>query len=447
MASHNVARATTALSAQARQKEIRQIEQYRSLVDEVNRRIANKDFTGETLQLTAKLLSENPEYYTIWNHRRRILLHAFDEAEGLDKDTSKSSNEPLPSPAALDHDDDPAAAGGTPHKNEPAPPASNTEAQKESSLLIQEDLTFLLPLLKAFPKCYWIWNHRSWLLSQATQRLSISMARTLWSNELKLVSKLLSIDGRNFHGWGYRRTIIGALESPPRHLNTNPASSVGGDGASSMLESEFAYTTQMINTNLSNFSAWHSRSRLIPTLLEQRSASRGERVAFLEAELGMITNGLWTDPFDQSLWFYYAWLLNNVLPPERGSENISGNSNSSSSELKRRIVPDLSVHEATDILSREIDNLKDLLDDTRDCKYIYVALLTYTPHLISLRGRRVGEGRGGLMAEGDELTAGREARNEEVDDKEAMRAWLDELMKLDPLRRGRWMDIRKGLES
>ncbi|KAK4954697.1 hypothetical protein LTR28_006240, partial [Elasticomyces elasticus] len=171
------------------------------------------------------------------------------------------------------------------------------------------------------------------------------------------------------------------------------------------------------------------------------------RVAFLEAELGMITNGLWTDPFDQSLWFYYAWLLNNVLPPERGSENISGNSNSSSSELKRRIVPDLSVHEATDILSREIDNLKDLLDDTRDCKYIYVALLTYTPHLISLRGRRVGEGRGGLMAEGDELTAGREARNEEVDDKEAMRAWLDELMKLDPLRRGRWMDIRKGLES
>ncbi|KAK4996530.1 hypothetical protein LTR28_000162, partial [Elasticomyces elasticus] len=168
-------------------------------VDSVGGQVANKDFTGETLQMTAKLLSENPEYYTIWNHRRRILLHAFDEAGGLDKDTSKSPNESLPSPAALDHDDNPAAAGDTPHKNKPAPPPSNTEAQKESSLLIQEDLAFLLPLLKAFPKCYWIWNHRSWLLSQATQRLSASMSRTLWSNELKLVSKLLSIDGRNFH--------------------------------------------------------------------------------------------------------------------------------------------------------------------------------------------------------------------------------------------------------
>ncbi len=78
---------------------------------------------------------------------------------------------------------------------------------------------------------------------------------------------MLALDGRNFHGWGYRRTVVGQLES----------SALAPEGDESkkskcMVESEFLYTMRMIRTNLSNFSAWHYRSNLIPKLLNERGA-------------------------------------------------------------------------------------------------------------------------------------------------------------------------------
>src|SRR5204862_3239927 len=110
------------------------------------------------------------------------------------------------------------------------------------------------------PKCYWIWNYRVWLLQEATARLDPAMARRLWEEDLKLVSMMLVKDSRNFHGWRYRRIIIAELESPAL------------DGTS-MVESEFEYTTKMIKSNLSNFSAWHNRICLIPRVLNERNAN------------------------------------------------------------------------------------------------------------------------------------------------------------------------------
>lgn len=50
----------------------------------------------------------------------------------------------------------------------------------------------------------------------------------------------------------------------------------------SLVEEEFAYTTKMVNANLSNFSAWHNRSQLIPRLLDERNASDEARREFLD---------------------------------------------------------------------------------------------------------------------------------------------------------------------
>ena len=84
---------------------------------------------------------------------------------------------------------------------------------------------------------------------------------------------MLSLDSRNFHGWGYRRTVVNALESPE----------LQSDGsASTLTEQEFDYTTKMINTNLSNFSAWHTRSKLIPKVLTEKQADKVARRKFLD---------------------------------------------------------------------------------------------------------------------------------------------------------------------
>ncbi len=122
-----------------------------------------------------------------------------------------------------------------------------------------------------YPKCYWLWNYRLWLLQEANERLEAGIATDLWNRELILVGKMLVKDSRNFHGWGYRRKVVSELESPKL-------------GGRSMVESEFEYTTKMIHGDkgLSNFSAWHRRSKLIPRLLDERNASDETRRQFLD---------------------------------------------------------------------------------------------------------------------------------------------------------------------
>lgn len=84
-----------------------------------------------------------------------------------------------------------------------------------------------------------------------------------------MVGKMLTRDSRNFHGWGYRRTVIENLESPA--LN-----------GKSMACEEYDYTTKKIGENLSNFSAWHNRSRLILQMLDEQNASAEERRQMLD---------------------------------------------------------------------------------------------------------------------------------------------------------------------
>lgn len=180
------------------------------------------------------ILMKNPEYYTVWNNRRQILLSLFSQT----------------------HD-----------------AAETAVASDRIRDLIQADLQFLIPLLKQFPKCYWIWNHRLWILEEAVQRLPRPDARKLWQQELALVGKMLSLDSRNFHGWGYRREVVAALES----LADDAEESQSQTNERTMTSAELDYTTKMIGTNLSNFSAWHNRSQLILKLLNETSASDRER--------------------------------------------------------------------------------------------------------------------------------------------------------------------------
>jgi geranylgeranyl transferase type-2 subunit alpha len=100
---------------------------------------------------------------------------------------------------------------------------------------------------------------------------------------------MLSLDSRNFHGWGYRRQVVAALEALPAGVSAE-----GAEAPVSMTQAEFDYTKRMIGTNLSNFSAWHNRSQITLKLLNERSASDEER-------RNMLNDGK-TSPFE--LWAY-----------------------------------------------------------------------------------------------------------------------------------------------
>lgn len=260
--------------------------------------------------------------------------------------------------------------------------------------LITSDLQYLFPLLKQYPKCYWIWNYRIWLLDLAEQSLEHEKAFQTWRGELDLVGKMLIRDERNFHGWDYRRHVVAQIERLQK------------PGDSSMVEAEFAYATKMIRKALHNFSALHYRSKLIPRLLDERNADPPERRHMLDQELDLMQEAL-IDPFNQSAWFYHQFLMSTVAP------------NCPRASL---IATDLSAQDRVLYYEREIDRIKEMLEDFDDCKWIYQALIQYCSELSNLSSS---------------TTAYTEQN---------IHHWIAELRRLDPMHSGRWNDMQTTLK-
>jgi len=265
--------------------------------------------------------------------------------------------------------------------------------------LVSRDIELTFSLLRQFPKCYWIWNHRNWILQQGEHLLGTTAARKLWMMELQLVSKMLHSDNRNFHAWTYRRDVVSQLERIPRPPDAPETPS--------LTESEFAYTTKMISTNLSNFSAWHNRSKLIPRLLDERQADHVARRKLLDDELRLICSAINTDPFDQSIWYYHQFLMSTISPH---------------CPRQQQIALDLLNSDRIQYYKHEMDYIQEILEDEKDCKWIYEVLLELACSLAD-----VGDGSSDITAT-------------------EMRNWLEALQRLDPLRKGRWNDMRERLK-
>jgi geranylgeranyl transferase type-2 subunit alpha len=237
--------------------------------------VAERQYTLEVLDLTSKLLKKNPEYYTIWNVRRRLLIYGlFSKPSDSSSPSTESQNTSPTATTKISSENlsSSTATSSSVSNTTPQNPSSQNHGKNGTTLdLIKADLDWLFPIMIKYPKCYWIWNYRLWLLQQANERLEPDVARELWNRELVLVGKMLIRDSRNFHGWGYRRIVVSELESAK--LN-----------GKSMVESEFEYTTKVIHGDkgLSNFSAWHRRSKLIPRLLDERNADDATRRQFLD---------------------------------------------------------------------------------------------------------------------------------------------------------------------
>ena len=71
-----------------------------------------------------------------------------------------------------------------------------------------------------------------------------------------MVSKLLDLDQRNFHGWHYRRFVVENMELECKN-DTTLILKINLD--------EFNYTTLKFK-RFSEFSAWHNRTKLIPKI-------------------------------------------------------------------------------------------------------------------------------------------------------------------------------------
>ncbi|KAJ8645573.1 hypothetical protein MRB53_007321 [Persea americana] len=150
--------------------------------------------------------------------------------------------------------------------------------------LLDEELRVVESALRQNYKSYGAWHHRKWVLSKGYSSIE---------REFRLLDQFLKADSRNFNGWNYLR-FVAALQ----HVSE---------------EEELKFTTDKINANFSNYSAWHNRSVLLSHLLNRKAQGFVPREKVLSEEYELVHQALFTDPDDQSGWFYHLWLLDQTV--------------------------------------------------------------------------------------------------------------------------------------
>ncbi|KAL8167781.1 hypothetical protein V2J09_009280 [Rumex salicifolius] len=162
---------------------------------------------------------------------------------------------------------------------------SQSDSDSDSiQAVLNEELRIVESALRQNYKSYGAWHHRKWVLSKGQSSVD---------RELRLLDQFQKADSRNFHAWSYRR-FVAALKNIPD-------------------EDELKYTTDMIERNFSNYSAWHNRSVILSNLLKKRAEGFFPKEKILNEEYELVLQAIFTDPDDQSGWFYHLWLLEQTV--------------------------------------------------------------------------------------------------------------------------------------
>ncbi|KAI9140482.1 hypothetical protein BKA69DRAFT_1175801 [Paraphysoderma sedebokerense] len=321
--------------------EISKIKEYQSLCNQALDMRRQAIHNDSSLSITTNLVTLNPDYYTIWNFRREILLSLITATkEVIDSNKTDYMYSAFRIFSSVIHR------------------KLIYSYHRQPLKRLHHELTLLTATITPIaPKSYWVWNHRMWCLekmaaiirdqssheskpsssSEDTETLSRPPSLSkLWQGELHLVNKFLDLDTRNFHAWDYRRYVVSQLHSSSVPTDTakipptfQPFSESSVIYVHPLLKAEFEYTMTKISQNFSNFSAWHYRSKLLPRIsglsnnkddavvniipngvAQSVETYYGELERIFNDEFELLHSAIYTEPADQSAWLYFRWLLN-----------------------------------------------------------------------------------------------------------------------------------------
>ena len=311
---------------------------YGAIISGIRQRRAARLHDTMTLGMIAKVLELNPEYYSLWNFRKEIL------SEMLARDGSAAADG-----AAVMVEGGAAESG--------AAPADTPEAL---AAIRAEELRLTLAAITRQPKSYAAWYHRRWVVARGGCDLA---------HEVKLCSRFLEADERNFHCWSYRRAVLALMLHGSDHDAAVEAAAAAGAGTAPAVvqaASEFAFTSTKLEQNFSNYSAFHHRSTL---LRDAAAANVGATwMELVGTELDVVQQAVFTEPDDQSAWMYFSWLLHGVAalsPAGKASLRLRA---ATGGELE---VP--SLGERCALLREQLEVMQELLGEEEGCKW---ALLT-----------------------------------------------------------------------
>ena len=308
-----------------------------TIKDEMVLPIRKEEFIPTTLELLEKAVTVNPDPIWLWNFRRSIVAELL--------------SDPVVSPLGPPLDKEYALTQLSLQNN----PKAYAVWHYRKWCVQQQLMTFLRNI------------------TDSSSSMWSSETSAVLNHELQLCTLLLQKDERNFHCWSYRRFIVSCclwsiragdragsclptgewylprvfLKDPSgTHTssavmgaqisvigsvaNAVPETRDSGDGlvmdsmlltaaatdstCREILLGEWEFTTSKIHDNFSNFSAFHYRSKLLPLMIRLRQQDSGKlpdnpTLVMIQEEFEVITNAIFTEPDDQTAWWYQVFLL------------------------------------------------------------------------------------------------------------------------------------------
>ncbi|XP_059612784.1 geranylgeranyl transferase type-2 subunit alpha [Phlebotomus argentipes] len=153
-------RTTEEEAARKKVEQQEKLKAYKEAMARIQEKRTANELDKEMLELTRKLLSSNPDIYTLWNIRKEC-FQVMRESLG----------------------------------------------EEELKDLHKGDLLFTEQCLQVNPKSYGAWHHRGWILETRPD--------PDWKRELELCTRYLKLDERNFLCWNYRRYVAGKAGATP----------------------------------------------------------------------------------------------------------------------------------------------------------------------------------------------------------------------------------------
>ncbi|CAM9358206.1 unnamed protein product [Choristocarpus tenellus] len=215
----------------------------------------------------------------------------------------------------------------------------------------KEELDLTVDCIKRSSKSYPPWHHRKWALERW---LELPGGRKLLAGELDLCRQFLDLDGRNFHCWAYRMWVAEQAGLPAAE--------------------DFEFTTEKILQNFSNYSAFHFRSKLLSRMITEEGRDCWQ---LLDEELDLAHQAMFTEPADQSVWWYHHFLLSWAARVEEGC--VPEADTATDGEVVNGVTL---AKRYSGVLQSEASILRELIEVEGRCKWAELALLLVTQRLV-----------------------------------------------------------------
>lgn len=143
----------------------------------------------KALDVTVKALMLNPEFATLWNMRRELILRlAGEDSPAAEQDEGGTAAAPG------DHDDVRGGSSGS----------SAADRRLSRRNVLEQELKLINKAMTQTQKSYCLWHHRKWTVAQLLRSRRGASCDELLNGERAQIDLLFSVDDRNFHCWAYR---------------------------------------------------------------------------------------------------------------------------------------------------------------------------------------------------------------------------------------------------